>query len=616
MQLLRNNGEVIRILKEEGDKIFVIDCNKCCMPVWRDKADVAEYAECTEEEMHRLTEVKLVSIDKHDATSRHKAYERYNLIVGILPFITNEGMRSSLITQVSEEKAVSKQSIRKYLCMYLAYQDIAILAPKQCVVDKPLSDMEKVMRWSLNRFYYTSSKHSLKTAYTLMLQHKYCDEKGQLLETFPTFNQFRYFFRKTKNMQKYYTTRTGIKNYERNHRPLLGDRVQQLATGVGVVAMLDSTILDLFLVSDGKLIGRPVLTIAVDGFSSMICGYHLGLTTSTQSIRGLLLNIVSDKVELCKKHGILIKKEEWDCCKMPGTLLTDMGKEYISSTIEQLTELSVHLTALPPYRPDLKGNCERAFGCIQNYICSTLLGHKGNNMHGKYGVIEEDFQERGARDYRLDACLSMSQVEKMLLYAILFFNNSRIIENYPYTPEMLRDKVRPYASDIWAWGKKQLGSNLLQINKKDLVFTLLPRTTGRFDRTGLKVNKMRYFREGYTESYLSSKSVIVAYNPENVSSVWLIESLGQYIEFKLIEKRFAGKSLDEVNELNRQKKAIIKKEEKENLQARITLAEHIQAIANNAKGYDDVQIEHVRENRRSEERRRRIDFVREVLEDE
>jgi len=181
---------------------------------------------------------------------------------------------------------------------------------------------------------------------------------------------------------------------------------------------------------------------------------------------------------------------------------------------------------------------------------------------------------------------------------------------------MLRDKVRPYASDIWAWGKKQLGSNLLQINKKDLVFTLLPRTTGRFDRTGLKVNKMRYFREGYTESYLSSKSVIVAYNPENVSSVWLIESLGQYIEFKLIEKRFAGKSLDEVNELNRQKKAIIKKEEKENLQARITLAEHIQAIANNAKGYDDVQIEHVRENRRSEERRRRIDFVREVLEDE
>ena len=616
MQLLKNNDGVIRILKEDESRVFAIDCNTLFMPSWIEKADITCYEECTEEEMQRLTEVSLISVDELDADSRRKAYERYNLIVGILPFVVNESMRSSLIAQIADEKGVSKQSIRRYLCMYLAYQNIAILAPKKCVIDKPLSDMEQVMRWSLNKFYYTSSKHSLKTAYALMLQHKYCDENGQLLEKIPTFNQFRYFFRKTKNKQKFFITRNGIKDYERNHRPLLGDGVQQLATGVGVAAMLDSTILDLFLVSDGRLIGRPVLTIAVDGFSSMICGYHLGLTTSTQSIRGLLLNIITDKVELCKKHGIIIKKEQWDCCEMPGTLLTDMGKEYISSTIEQLTELSVHLTALPPYRPDLKGSCERAFGCLQDYFCSQLLDYNGKEMRGGFGVIEEDFQERGGRDYRLDACLEIEQVEKILIHCILYYNNRRIIENYPYTPEMIKDQVRPYASDIWAWGKRQLGSNLISITKRDLVFTLLPRTTGRFDRTGLKVNKMRYFREGYTESYLSPKSVTVAYNPEDVSSVWLIESLGQYIEFKLIEKRFAGKSLDEVNELNRQKKAIIKKEEKENLQARITLAEHIQAIANNAKRYDDVQIEHVRENRRSEERRRRIDFVKEVLEDE
>ena len=97
------------------------------------------------------------------------------------------------------------------------------------------------MRWALNKFFYTTQNNTLKTAYTLLLQHKYCDLEGNLLKEYPSFYQFRYFYRKTRNLQNYYISRDGLKDYQRNHRPLLGDGVQEFANSVGMY-MLDATV--------------------------------------------------------------------------------------------------------------------------------------------------------------------------------------------------------------------------------------------------------------------------------------------------------------------------------------------------------------------------------------
>ena len=49
-----------------------------------------------------------------------------------------------MIKNISEEMYVSKQTIRHYLCLYLVYQDISVLAPKQ-KKEKELSDREAVI---------------------------------------------------------------------------------------------------------------------------------------------------------------------------------------------------------------------------------------------------------------------------------------------------------------------------------------------------------------------------------------------------------------------------------------------------------------------------------------
>ena len=101
---------------------------------------------------------------------------------------------------------------------------------------------------------------------------------------------------------------------------------------------------------------------------------------------------------------------------------------------------------------------------------------------------------------------------------------------------MIQNQIQPFASNIWEWGKTQTGANLITVDKEQIVLTLLPRTTGKFSRFGLRVNKMRYKHENFTEKYLAGGEVTVAYNPEDVSYIWLIEENGTYVKFELILK--------------------------------------------------------------------------------
>lgn len=442
----------------------------------------------------------------------------------------------------------------------------------------------------------------MKTAYTMMLKEKYCDDRGKLLPEHPSFNQFSYFFRKHKKMQTFFISRNGIKDYQMNHRPLLGDGVQQYASHVGV-GMFDSTICDIYLVDDnGNLVGRPILTACVDAYSSLCMGYSLSWEGGVYSLRGLLLNIIADKKEYCEKHGILIDKSEWNCCQLPAEFVTDRGSEYISSTFEQaIDEFGITITNLPAFRAECKSYVERFFGLVQGYFKPYLKGK---------GILMDDWQKRGSHDYRKDACLTMADFEKIIIRCILYYNSERIIENYPYTDAMLSAKVKPYANDIWEWGKLQAGANLISIDEKKLVLALLPRTEGKFSRHGLKVNRMRYHCEGYTEQYLKGNTVTAAYNPDDVSEVWLIEN-GKYTKFDLIESRYKGKPLAAVQDMQNSQKEIVKSVSEENLQAKIELAEHIQAISSKADRQADVNLKNIRNTRKREQDKAHIDYVKE-----
>ena len=604
-ELYRNNNSIIRVLEIKNNAVLVIDCINKTMPQWIEISFFEDWIKCSDEILHEITGIELQDIKTVSPEDFKVAHQRYTMIAPIIMVLTDQDKKNEMIELISINGKISKQTLRKYLCLYLIYQDISVLIPKAKNTDKQLSQDEKNIRWALNKFYFSFYKHSLKTAYTMMLKAKYCDINGELISTYPTFHQFRYFYRKYKTKQTCYISRNGLTNYQRNNRPLLGDGIQEFAKAPGV-GMLDSTICDIYLINDAKeIIGRPILTVCIDAYSSLCCGYALTLEGGIYSIRQLMSNVVSDKQEWCKEHNISIKKEEWNSSKCPGILVTDQGTEYTSSTFEQLAELGIKIVNLPVYRPELKGSVEKFFSIIQDLFRPYLKGK---------GVINPDFQERGAHDYRKDACLTLEQFEKILIRCILFYNTQRVLNNFPYTDDMLENRIQPYANDIFQYGLSLDGVNLIDINKEQIELTLMPRTTGKFTRTGLIVNNVRYKNKNFSEQYLSNKEVSVAYNPDDSGYVWLIDN-GKYIKFELIESRFQNKNFKEIEEMKSIKKDIIRSVASEDLQARIGLGAYIETIAHNSNR-NNSNLQDIGNNKIKEKQKIHKNYTEEVNTDE
>lgn len=605
-QLIKWDGVIYRVLAVENDAVLLIDCIKKTMPKWFGLDEISGYEVCSERELREETGREMEREENLKPQQRCVAHERFTVVAGILPFLNDDGMRATVIRKVAEQKEISVQTVRKYLCQYLVYQSISALVPKERTVpERGLTKDEKNFRWALNKFYFTRHKNSLKTAYTYMLKERYCDGEGKLISEYPSYNQFRYFYSKYKNIQNAVISRNGIKDYQRNHRPLLGDGVQEFAPSVGV-GMVDATICDIYLVDDaGNLIGRPVLTILTDSFSNgYVMGYSLTWEGGTYSLRDLLLNVIADKKEWCKKFGIFIEREQWDSDRMPSVIVSDMGSEYKSATFSQITELGITLINLPALRPELKSIVERSFQLLQGTAKPYLLDH---------GYVDKDAGKRLSPDYRRGAKLTIEDYEKVIIYSILYHNCQRILEDYPYTEDMLKAQVQPYPNSIFEWGKKQDGCNLMDVTPRELILILLPRIKGKFTRRGLLVMGLRYDskEKDFTENYLAGGEAVAAYNPESADNIYLLED-GNFIEFSLIESRFQGKGFGEIKGMMDVQKSIIDAAVHQNLQGRVDLASHIERIVNGKEKSDDVNIKDVRETRKRAVKERHRDFMEEV----
>ena len=584
---IKNGDTVFRILKEKEDEVLLLRCGGNSLPKWERVSTLADYEVA---ELPQLEEREL------EASDYAIVYSRFNMIADVLTVIEDKKARSQLIDKLATDFGISRPSICKYINLYLTYDCKEALLPQpKTDSDKVLSVDEKNIRWALNKYYYTAEKNSLNFSYKQMLKERYY-ENGELVEQYPSFYKFRYYYRKHNKKSNEIISRYGTSYYRRNERPLLGDGVRAMAKSIGT-GMIDSTICDIYLVDDaGLVIGRPILTACVDAFSGLCMGYSLGWEGGMYSVRNMLLNIIKDKREHCLSFGIEIDEADWGCSQLPARFITDQGTEYISQNFDQLIELGCTITNLDPYLANDKGIVEKFFDLIQETYKPLLKGK---------GVIEDDFQERGATDYRKSACLTLADFEKVILHTIIFYNSSRLLRNFPFTEEMLADGVKPYASSIWKWGIGQPEANLISVPQKQLILTLLPRTTAQFTRKGLIVNKLRYSNRNFMEQYLDGKEVIVAYNPDDTNKVWLLEN-GSYTPFSLIESRFADLSLDEVSELKRQKKDLLRAEEENSMVAELELMKSLEAIVGvsvKRTKRSTAELKNIRDNRSKEAER-------------
>lgn len=609
------NGEHIRILLCSEEQCYAVSCHHFRMPFPLSTHELEAMKSVSTEAY------TIFAVDEDISTAQRRERDRrFALIKPLLDntCICDKPHRNEIVKQVVGEHGVSRRTVLQYLWKYWVYQNKNILLPTGRASAKAhkLTADEKAIRWALNKYYYTPQKQSLQTAYKMMLRAKFCDAQGKLKPDYPTFWQFRYFFRKNRDPISETISRQGLKAYQRNHRPFTGS-VCDYAHTIGVY-MTDATVADIYIVSrlSRKPIGRPVIYTMVDAYSRLITGVYVGLEGGQYALRLLLQNTFTDKVSFCHQHGIDIDPQDWPSHHLPTKIMTDRGSEFVAGMLENLCEnYHIEIENLPAYRPDLKGVVEKLFDLIQSAYKPLLKGK---------GVIESDTQERGAPDYRRQGTLDLEQFTAVVLRCVLFYNAKSVQTGFTRIPAMIEANTPPLAASIWSFCEAQDDCPVHEATDKRLLYTLLPRMEGRITQRGVEVFGLRYTNCNLKKRFVTAglrgrESVQIAYMPECMDTIWLYEN-GTYTALALVQKTYLGKTLAEVADAQQREKVERTDWKKQELQAQLNLMDDIQSIADRSertmsdRGNISKQIQHNRRTTRKQESVSMMDLLTEQQE--
>ena len=402
------------------------------------------------------------------------------------------------------------------------------------------SDVKKHFELSINKYYRNKKKPSLTETYTLMLKDFYSDryvENNDIKykvwdeSLIPSYQQFYYWFRKTKDVQKDIVFRESEKEFNLKHRQLLSNSTQE-TDGPGTRFQVDATIADIYLVSSlnrNRVIGRPVVYAIIDVFSRMITGIYVGLEgPSWIGAMMALDNMIADKVQFCKEYGIEISEEQWPCRHLPEIIIADRG-EFEGYNVENLiNNLNVKIENTSPYRGDLKGIVERSFRTTNEKI-----------KHKTPGAIQKEFRKRGDRDYRLDATLILEEFTKIYINIVLH-HNSKIIDKYPMDKEMIADEITAAPINLWNWGIKNRKGRLKTVDREVLRLNILPKGRASVSRAGIRFKGLYYSSDKAVKEQwfvnLKVRSIEVVYDPRNMSKIYIPYNNGlDYDECYLID---------------------------------------------------------------------------------
>lgn len=137
---------------------------------------------------------------------------------------------------------------------------------------------------------------------------------------------------------------------------------------------IDHTPLDLFVFDreTNLPLGRPTVTLAIDVFSKMPVGIHIGFQgTSIESVFACLRNAIMPKTYLRDKFKTV--ESDWPCYGIIENLVCDNGSEFRSMELERVAlEMGTHLIFCPKRQPYYKGTIERFLKTV-NFSFSRML---------------------------------------------------------------------------------------------------------------------------------------------------------------------------------------------------------------------------------------------------
>lgn len=489
------------------------------------------------------------------------------------------------------------------------------------------ADIERRFEKGIKDFYEQSKPYSFSDAFQHTLDKYFHigwkddnDVRSPILppvDERPTEGQFRYWYEnKYRDVRREKTKRYGEREYKLRYRAVTGNSTQ-MARGPGSVYQIDATIADVYLVSSlnrNNIIGRPVIYVCIDVFSRMITGLCVTLEGPSW-VGGMLAldNVVSNKVAFCAEYGITIQEEDWPCHHLPQQLLADRGEFASPKANNFSTALNVKISITAPYRADWKGIIERQFGIANDKV-----------IHFIPGAVPRP-RQRGDKDHRLDATLTLYDFRKLLITYVLHYNKKHYLSWYSKDEFQIKDNVELYPLELWKWGLGNRSGQLRTVDSRDFVrLHLLPSDRATVTPRGIHLGEGLYYtcdlavREDWFTKARAHRSwkVEVSYDPRAIDTIYLqIKGSKEFEVCRLVERNrvFRGRDLYEVVDYSFREKQNADAAESLKQQSQADLNAQQQAIIKDAMEKTDAarkvsshqskskQVANIRGNRKKEQ---------------
>jgi len=167
---------------------------------------------------------------------------------------------------------------------------------------------------------------------------------------------------------------------------------------------LDHTVLDLIVVDeeDRLPIGRPTVTLALDVYSGLPAGVHVGFEPAGYgAAMRCLLHAILPKEDAQARYGTT---HAWPVYGLPETLVVDRAPHLVGGDLDDACgQLGIRLEPSPVKRPWFKGAVERQFRT-----------HNTGLVHGLPGTTFSNVLQRGEYDAAGMACISLTRFREML----------------------------------------------------------------------------------------------------------------------------------------------------------------------------------------------------------
>ncbi len=360
---------------------------------------------------------------------------------------------------------------------------------------------------------------------------KYKQEGNILVPVDPKFGEYpnnrqvrRVLERDISKLQRL-LNRTTKGHFDRSLRGMTG-RNWEGVSGPGHTYAIDSTIGDIYLrssINRAWIIGRPIVYIIVDVWSTAIVGFYVCLTgPSWDTAKVSLFSSAAPPELLGEMWGYQPILSLNPLPTMPAVLMCDRG-EYLSKGASITgAKLIPCLSYAPPYRPDLKGLVE-------------VLHRIAKDTQHLFipGAIDQRRKEFDLR--KCDPNSAVLTVREYTQYLYTIFSEYNLIadRSHRLDAHMKAAGVFPSPAGLWRYGHEVNIGVRRDIPLSELITNLLPSDIGRVTRKGVMFAGREYGSDIVDEQQwtaharnFGSWDIGANHFPGSVSKIWVPNPTG------------------------------------------------------------------------------------------